>query len=135
MGCAPASPDEPDLRLDRIPLQKFTSIRRTMSEAMGPVEHLIAKGPISKYATGEPAVRQGPIPELLKNYMDVSVGPGEAAWGWGNGLTAHSAAGRSWLSGNVPEPVWVLVKSSVLSLQWFASVSRVGGRASTQTPL
>ncbi|KAI4530267.1 hypothetical protein MG293_020123 [Ovis ammon polii] len=54
----------------RIPLQKFTSIRRTMSEAMGPVEHLIAKGPISKYATGEPAVRQGPIPELLKNYMD-----------------------------------------------------------------
>ncbi|XP_061263430.1 cathepsin D isoform X1 [Bos javanicus] len=54
----------------RIPLHKFTSIRRTMSEAMGPVEHLIAKGPISKYATGEPAVRQGPIPELLKNYMD-----------------------------------------------------------------
>uniref|UniRef100_A0A8C2PBT0 Cathepsin D n=1 Tax=Capra hircus TaxID=9925 RepID=A0A8C2PBT0_CAPHI len=41
-----------------------------MSEAMGPVEHLIAKGPISKYAAGEPAVRQGPIPELLKNYMD-----------------------------------------------------------------
>nr|XP_042093697.1 cathepsin D isoform X1 [Ovis aries] len=56
--------------LPQIPLQKFTSIRRTMSEAMGPVEHLIAKGPISKYATGEPAVRQGPIPELLKNYMD-----------------------------------------------------------------
>ncbi|KAF4010036.1 hypothetical protein G4228_000986 [Cervus hanglu yarkandensis] len=54
----------------RIPLHKFTSIRRTMSEAMGPVEHLIAKGPISKYATGEPAARHEPVPELLRNYMD-----------------------------------------------------------------
>ena len=97
VGCAPASPDEPDPCLDRIPLHKFTSIRRTMSEAMGPVEHLIAKGPISKYATGEPAVWQGPIPVLLKTYMDVSVGAGEAAWGWGSPLTAHSTAGRSWL--------------------------------------
>lgn len=62
--------------LDRIPLHKFTSIRRTMSEVGGPVEDLIAKGPISKYAQGVPAVTGGPIPEMLKNYMDVSVGAG-----------------------------------------------------------
>lgn len=54
----------------RIPLHKFTSIRRTMSEVGGPVENLIAKGPISKYSQGVPAVTQGPIPEVLKNYMD-----------------------------------------------------------------
>lgn len=60
----------------RIPLHKFTSIRRTMSEVAGPVEHLIAKGPISKYAQGEPALVGGPVPEMLKNYMDVSVGLG-----------------------------------------------------------
>ncbi|XP_062949638.1 cathepsin D isoform X1 [Cynocephalus volans] len=54
----------------RIPLYKFTSIRRTMSEAGGPVEKLIAPGPISKYSQGMPAVGQGPIPEMLKNYMD-----------------------------------------------------------------
>lgn len=43
-----------------------------MSEVGGPVEDLIAKGPISKYAQGMPAVSGGPIPEMLKNYMDVS---------------------------------------------------------------
>lgn len=62
--------------LDRIPLHKFTSIRRTMSEVAGPVEHLIAKGPLSKYAHEEPALVGGPVPEMLKNYMDVSVGLG-----------------------------------------------------------
>ncbi|KAM5222865.1 cathepsin D [Hipposideros larvatus] len=56
--------------LVRIPLHKFKSIRRTMSEVGGPVEDLIAKGPISKYAQGMPAVTGGPIPEMLKNYMD-----------------------------------------------------------------
>lgn len=66
----------PAAALIRIPLHKFTSIRRTMSEVGGPVEDLIAKGPISKYAQGVPAVTGGPIPEMLKNYMDVSVGAG-----------------------------------------------------------
>nr|ACC68942.1 cathepsin D (predicted) [Rhinolophus ferrumequinum] len=56
--------------LVRIPLHKFKSIRRTMSEVGGPVEDLIAKGPIWKYAHGVPAVTGGPIPEMLKNYMD-----------------------------------------------------------------
>ncbi|KAG8513859.1 Cathepsin D [Galemys pyrenaicus] len=61
---APAAP------LLRIPLYKFKSIRRTMSEAGGPVEGLIAQGPITKYTQGVPAVAGGPIPEMLKNYMD-----------------------------------------------------------------
>lgn len=60
----------PAAALVRIPLHKFKSIRRTMSEVGGPVEDLIAKGPISKYAQGMPAVTGGPIPEMLKNYMD-----------------------------------------------------------------
>ncbi|NP_001032810.1 cathepsin D precursor [Sus scrofa] len=60
----------PAAALIRIPLHKFTSIRRTMSEVGGPVENLIAKGPILKYSQGVPAVTQGPIPEVLKNYMD-----------------------------------------------------------------
>lgn len=89
-----ASPDKPDPRLDRIPLHKFTSIRRTMSEAMGPVEHLIAKGPISKYATGEPAARHEPVPELLRNYMDVSVGDREAAWGQGQWVDCPQHCGQ-----------------------------------------
>ncbi|XP_016072002.1 PREDICTED: cathepsin D [Miniopterus natalensis] len=41
-----------------------------MSEAGGPVENLIAKGPISKYAQEVPAVTGEPVPEVLKNYMD-----------------------------------------------------------------
>ncbi|XP_007466003.1 PREDICTED: cathepsin D isoform X1 [Lipotes vexillifer] len=60
----------PAAALVRIPLHKFTSIRRTMSEMGGPMEDLIAKGPISKYSQGVPTVIQGPIPEILKNYMD-----------------------------------------------------------------
>uniref|UniRef100_A0A8C3WZB9 Cathepsin D n=1 Tax=Catagonus wagneri TaxID=51154 RepID=A0A8C3WZB9_9CETA len=60
----------PAAALIRIPLHKFTTIRRSMSEAGGPVENLIAKGPISKYSQGVPAATQGPIPEVLKNYMD-----------------------------------------------------------------
>lgn len=34
------------------------------------MEGLIAHGPISKYAQGVPAAAGGPIPEVLKNYMD-----------------------------------------------------------------
>ncbi|XP_037373259.1 cathepsin D [Talpa occidentalis] len=61
---APAAP------LLRIPLHKFKSIRRTMSEAGGPVEGLIAPGPMTKYTQGAPTMASGPIPEMLKNYMD-----------------------------------------------------------------
>uniref|UniRef100_A0A8C4KRV4 Cathepsin D n=1 Tax=Equus asinus TaxID=9793 RepID=A0A8C4KRV4_EQUAS len=61
----------PAAALVRIPLYKFKSIRRTISEVGGPVEDLIAKGPISKYTLGVPAMMTGgPVPELLKNYMD-----------------------------------------------------------------
>lgn len=72
-GEGEASPDEPP-PLDRIPLHKFTSVRRTMSEVGGPVEDLIAKGPVSKYAQGVPIATGGPVPEVLKNYLDVSTG-------------------------------------------------------------
>ncbi|KAI2558053.1 cathepsin D, partial [Homo sapiens] len=41
-----------------------------MSEVGGSVEDLIAKGPVSKYSQAVPAVTEGPIPEVLKNYMD-----------------------------------------------------------------
>lgn len=63
----------------RIPLHKFTSIRRTMSEAWGPVEDLIARGPVeelgtqgplSKYSQEAPVGTKQPVPEILKNYMD-----------------------------------------------------------------
>ncbi|XP_064432070.1 cathepsin D isoform X2 [Mirounga angustirostris] len=66
----------PAAALVRIPLHKFTSVRRTMSELGGPVEDLIAKGPVSKYAQGVPSVTGGPIPEMLRNYMDAQ-GPGQ----------------------------------------------------------
>ncbi|KAM4846721.1 cathepsin D [Thomomys bottae] len=59
--------------LVRIPLQKFTSIRRTMTEAGGPVEDLISSGPITKYSLplpGQARETKGPVPEILKNYMD-----------------------------------------------------------------
>lgn len=52
-----------------------------MSELGGSVEDLLAKGPISKYAQGVPAATEGPIPEVLKNYLDVSMGV--SAWGGG----------------------------------------------------
>ncbi|XP_006893270.1 PREDICTED: cathepsin D [Elephantulus edwardii] len=60
----------PSTALIRIPLHKFTSIRRTLSQMGGPVENLIAKQPISKYSQGAPAVAGGPVPEMLRNYMD-----------------------------------------------------------------
>ncbi|XP_039326336.1 cathepsin D [Saimiri boliviensis] len=60
----------PAAALVRIPLHKFTSIRRTMSEMGGPVEDLIVKGPISKYSQAMPTAPGGPVPEILKNYMD-----------------------------------------------------------------
>ncbi|XP_076971458.1 cathepsin D [Tamandua tetradactyla] len=60
----------PAAALFRIPLHKFTSVRRSISEVGGPVEELLAKGPISKYTQGAPTVAREPIPEVLKNYMD-----------------------------------------------------------------
>ncbi|XP_059007458.1 cathepsin D [Mustela lutreola] len=60
----------PAAALVRIPLYKFTSVRRTMSELGGPVEDLIARGPISKYSQGVPSVAGDPVPEVLRNYMD-----------------------------------------------------------------
>ncbi|CAH6793387.1 cathepsin D [Phodopus roborovskii] len=54
----------------RIPLRKFTSIRRTMTEVGGSVEDLILKGPITKYSMQSPAETKGPVSELLKNYLD-----------------------------------------------------------------
>lgn len=81
----PKEPGPRYLSLDRIPLHKFTSVRRAMSEVGGPVEKLIANGSISKYAQGVPAVTGGPVPEVLKNYMDVSVGVG-CPLGGGGGL-------------------------------------------------
>ncbi|KAM4850534.1 LOW QUALITY PROTEIN: cathepsin D [Urocitellus parryii] len=56
--------------LIRIPLYKFTSIRRTMTEAGGPVEGLVAQGPITKYSLQSSDRTNGPVPEILKNYMD-----------------------------------------------------------------
>ncbi|XP_072495605.1 cathepsin D [Notamacropus eugenii] len=66
--CAVAAPLAPASALLRIPLHKFKSIRQTMREAGGPVE--LAKGPLSKYALGSLPSTGGPIPEMLKNYMD-----------------------------------------------------------------
>ncbi|XP_051001649.1 cathepsin D [Acomys russatus] len=55
----------------RIPLHKFTSIRRTMTEVAGSVENLILKGPITKYSAQQPpSEMKGPVPEILKNYLD-----------------------------------------------------------------
>lgn len=55
--------------LIRIPLTKFTSIRRTFSEAAGEVEKIIGNEGYKKYYPGFPP-HGGPTPETLKNYMD-----------------------------------------------------------------
>lgn len=57
-----------------------------MSEAWGPVEDLVAHGSaeessfaqntISKYSHEPSSGHKEPVPEMLKNYMDVSVGRG-----------------------------------------------------------
>ncbi|XP_055470698.1 cathepsin D [Psammomys obesus] len=54
----------------RIPLHKFTSIRRTMTEMGGSVEDLILKGPITKYSMQPSTETKGPVSEILKNYLD-----------------------------------------------------------------
>ncbi|XP_027724504.1 cathepsin D [Vombatus ursinus] len=59
---------EPASALIRIPLHKFKSVRQTLREAGRPVQ--LAREPLSKYALGSLPVSGGPIPEMLKNYMD-----------------------------------------------------------------
>lgn len=58
--------------IDRIPLHKFTSLRRAMTEVGGSVEDLILKGPITKYSMESPVETKEPVSEILKNYLDVS---------------------------------------------------------------
>lgn len=61
------------LFLSRIPLKKFRSIRRTLSDSGQAVEELVAGSVPLKYNLGFPA-SNGPTPETLKNYLDVSIG-------------------------------------------------------------
>ncbi|XP_059120276.1 cathepsin D [Peromyscus eremicus] len=56
--------------LIRIPLHKFSSIRRTMTEVGGSVEDLILKGPITKYSMQSTAKTKEPVSEILRNYLD-----------------------------------------------------------------
>lgn len=56
--------------LIRIPLRKFTSVRRTMTEVGGSVEDLILKGPITKYSMQSSPTNKEPVSEILKNYLD-----------------------------------------------------------------
>lgn len=60
------------LFLSRIPLKKFRSIRRTLSDSGRAVEELVAGSVPLKYNLGFPA-SNGPTPETLKNYLDVSI--------------------------------------------------------------
>ncbi|XP_053305369.1 cathepsin D-like [Spea bombifrons] len=60
---------QPQSALIRIPLKKFPSIRRTLSEAGGDVQRLIGTDSPLKYYSGFPP-NGGPTPEALKNYLD-----------------------------------------------------------------
>ncbi|XP_041075072.1 cathepsin D-like [Polyodon spathula] len=53
----------------RIPLQKFRSLRRTLSDAGRSVEGLVSEEHNLKYNLDFPS-RDGPTPETLKNYLD-----------------------------------------------------------------
>ncbi|XP_043915006.1 cathepsin D [Protopterus annectens] len=55
--------------LTRIPLYKFQSIRRTMTEAAGDLEKLMAGKDYTKHKLSSSS-NGGPTPEILKNYMD-----------------------------------------------------------------
>lgn len=59
------------LLLFRIPLKKFRSIRRELTDSGRKVEELLADTHSLKYNFGFPA-SNGPTPETLKNYLDVS---------------------------------------------------------------
>lgn len=60
--------------LSRIPLRKFRSIRRELSDSGRRVEDLLADGRSSKYSYGFPTGGV-PTPETLTNYLDVSSTP------------------------------------------------------------
>lgn len=53
----------------RIPLTKFTSIRRTLTQASGDLKKLIGDEGYNKYYPGFPP-NGGPTPESLTNYLD-----------------------------------------------------------------
>ncbi|KAL6479001.1 hypothetical protein MHYP_G00124340 [Metynnis hypsauchen] len=53
----------------RIPLKKFRSIRRSMSDSGRALEELLAGSRSTKYNLGFPS-SNGPTPETLKNYLD-----------------------------------------------------------------
>ncbi|XP_066541802.1 cathepsin D [Hoplias malabaricus] len=53
----------------RVPLKKFRSVRRSMTDSGRAVEELLVTTQSSKYYPGLSA-RKGPTPETLKNYMD-----------------------------------------------------------------
>ncbi|XP_036390776.1 cathepsin D-like [Megalops cyprinoides] len=55
--------------LVRIPLRKFRSIRRTLSDSGRSVQELLAGEESLKYNTGFPSSK-GPTPETLKNFLD-----------------------------------------------------------------
>lgn len=55
----------------RVPLTKFRSIRRELTDSGRKVEELLADTPSLKYNFGFPA-SGAPTPETLKNYLDVS---------------------------------------------------------------
>lgn len=59
------------LLLFRIPLKKFRSIRHELTDSGRKVEELVAGTHSVKYNFGFPA-SNGPTPETLKNYLDVS---------------------------------------------------------------
>ncbi|XP_063294413.1 cathepsin D-like [Pelobates fuscus] len=60
---------QPDSALIRIPLKKFQSIRRTMSEASGDLRKLIADQANQKCISAFPQAGS-PTPETLLNYLD-----------------------------------------------------------------
>nr|XP_029501624.1 cathepsin D-like [Oncorhynchus nerka] len=58
--------------LVRIPLRKFRSIRRTLTDSGRAAEELLAGQEHTKYNNlGFPSSSNGPTPETLKNFMDV----------------------------------------------------------------
>lgn len=55
----------------RIPLKKFRSVRRELTDSGRKVEELLADRLITKYNYGFPS-SGAPTPEALTNYLDVS---------------------------------------------------------------
>lgn len=62
-----------------IPLKKFRSIRRELTDSGKRAEELLADRHSLKYNLGFPS-GNGPTPELLKNYLDVSIALSPNLW-------------------------------------------------------